>query len=549
MVFGDSMDSSQYVPEAEKECRGKFSRHGRSFKQELWGSLRSVSEGFAIMHEQNANPYLSEYRQQYINKLVPKPRTPTLPLPNPSNKEEKAWKDDAEFDDDDDVDSEEVEEEVADNADTRVLFISNSPPKPPPVPEQPGLEEDKLPPDEEIFSSSKHLAKYHIAPIGPEEIALVESFKDSRAFLVRAATTIPYNIYETETKASYTAKSLCYRTPPRNGISNASAVFNVAEGFTRTVEPILADDHIAIANAIDVQLTPTTAPAPTSPVRAGVSVVLFNIGNDVPASQMIVTVPPPTPMPSSPTPTPTRAPAPAPAQALALAPTPIIEIHSDEHLTPTKKTIRTIPTPRKVVSSSSALVPKFGRSSGSIPASEKILETSRQVPYETRKFETTAKAAYRAVVTSRGRKEPTRPKSAPPNPPPQPLRSFPHCVRSKLPKQRREHADLQLLPDPEGMKTIMGTAKTASIASSKRKSGSGWGAGWASDTLQRKVPVARTVQGPPKEETTVSASFGECMSAVRDLLVDDLGAKALEGVGKTTAPKPAENFFFHAIKT
>jgi hypothetical protein len=124
-------------------------------------------------------------------------------------------------------------------------------------------------------------------------------------------------------------------------------------------------------------------------------------------------------------------------------------------------------------------------------------------------------------------------------------------VRSK---QHRTQLGL-LLHDPKGIKNIMGTAKTACIASSKSKAGS-WG-GWASGTLHQKVregevakvPGARKVQGPVKGPTpSVSVSFGACMSGVRDLLVDEIGLKQVQDVGKTTAPKAGENFPFDAIE-
>ena len=158
----------------------------------------------------------------------------------------------------------------------------------------------------------------------------------------------------------------------------------------------------------------------------------------------------------------------------------------------------------------------------------------------------TAKSAYRAVATGRGRQgSVVKPISAP-NPNPQQLRSDPHCVRSN-------HAVGLMIHDNKGVKTIRGTAKTASMASSKCKSGM-WGTGWASGTLQQKVPAVRKVQGPvvkaeKRPVRPVSASFGECMSGVRDLLIDDLGAIALEHVGKAMAPKAGENFPFHAIES
>ena len=233
--------------ESERELRGK---HCRKLSRKTFGTVKSVAEAFALDYDEKNTTWTTEYAQQYfvppppptVAPIAVKVKVDVQPVPFPSSDEND---DDSGDDDDDNNDSDEWV--VVDQRDVPPLPVAVSF-------NESGLKTSKQTKDV-LSSSSKHLAKHHVAPVSDQELALEDSFRRSRGFLARTPSTVPYNRYETEHKSAFTPKRFV-RHNAAHLYSNPSAIFNILE----------SDDNDAAGTFTEGDFTSIKAASAPTPV-------------------------------------------------------------------------------------------------------------------------------------------------------------------------------------------------------------------------------------------------------------------------------------------
>ena len=527
----------QWSEPAERELRSKFCRR---LSRDTWGSTASIEEGFKLGDDMpDAERFRSEAMAQFFNRdpYVPPPPPVAVTKVNDENEDEE---------EDGEIGGDTAEEvEAADDKDAdepwAVVTTDNVPlpaPVSPFVVPAPVVASASAPaaaaasvPVPVPASSAKHLARHHVVALSVDEERLLESFRQSRGFLVRSATAEPYNRYETEHQRAYTTKEGWGRTTPRDNRHHPVAVFTTmkptehAEPSVLRTETAAADDCVlnhTLVHGSPVAAMPPIAPSVSKGITHGAVIagpaksavkVLFN--DDVSDA------PPPPP----PTHKATTAATPAP-----VVPTPTRPSHTAAPVepTPTKAAanVRTIPTPRHVVRHASPSRPPASPVTKGSPA----LAASRGATFETRAFDTTAKTAGAAASAAKKAKEEERAKQGPPrNPAPTLLtRPYPHCVRSKQ-KMLAGAKEQGLMLARGSDRTRLGTAKTAAIAARKnmaeRTSTRIRGDARPTKTTPNEPPVAKVND---TAGALVPAPFARCMGGVHDMLVSAVGTEAID---------------------
>ena len=228
--------------ESERELRGK---HCRKLSRKTFGTVNSVAEAFALDYNEANTTWQTEYSHQYfVPPPFPKLISSAVVVKVHENK------------------TEEIEDEDDDDDDEWIVIDQDDvPPLPVPIAGNVNVSELKTSKQNENMpahhpvsssSSSRHLAKHHVAPVSDQELALEDSFRRSRGFLARTPSTVPYNRYETEHQSAYSPKRLD-KHHASSLYTNPSAIFNIVESDdTKHIAEAFTEGDFTTMNTVSV---------------------------------------------------------------------------------------------------------------------------------------------------------------------------------------------------------------------------------------------------------------------------------------------------------